>query len=205
MQIPTKVLDMDKVLRHVVSTTKLPKNKKYESVIEALVSSMVSQQLSVKAASTIFGRLKSTLSHKITAKRILNKSEDQLRAVGLSRQKASYIHNIAHFFDTKENRKRDWTQAEDQAIIDTLTQIKGVGVWTVQMLLIFQLERQDIFPVGDLGVQQKMITLYDLKGKKKEIMQNMEKIAENWSPFRSTASRYMWEYEIGKKNTELNG
>lgn len=196
MKIPKSILDKDPILKHVIDTTTLPSLTYYDSAIEALVSSIVSQQLSVKAASTIYGRLKQLLKNKVTPRRILNQSEDALRSVGLSRQKASYVHNIAQFFLQPQIKKTDWTELHDNEIIDTLTQIKGVGAWTVQMILIFQLDRKNVFPVADLGVQQKMMYLYKLEGKKKEIMQKMEKIAENWSPYRSIASRYMWQYEI---------
>lgn len=198
MKIPQHILKKDKILANVVSSTILPSIEKQDTVFEALISSIISQQLSVKAAATIHQRFRALFSESVSPKRVHNMSLQTMRDVGLSKQKSTYVHNIAEYFSAKENAQYDWYQADSDTIINKLTPIKGVGVWTVQMLLIFQLEKQDVFPVGDLGIQQKMKALYNLEGEKKEILQNMQVIATKWSPFRSIASRYMWQFDLKK-------
>lgn len=180
----------------VVRVTQLDSYPKKSGIFESLVSSIVSQQLSVKAASTIYGRFYDLCKKKVSPKKVLSFTVEELRSVGLSRQKAGYVHNIATFFSNRKNARYQWDSAEPAEIVDKLTEIKGVGKWTVQMVMMFQLDLPDIFPVGDLGIQQKMMHLYNLDGNKKEIMQKMEKIADNWSPCRTIASKYLWKYEI---------
>lgn len=196
IKIPTQILKQDPVLYRVVKATRLEEYVKKSGVFESLVSSIISQQLSVKAASTIFGRFSELCDDQIGTQRVLALSIEEMRAAGLSRQKSAYVQNIATFFSDDEYQDYTWEDATPEHIVKVLTQIKGVGVWTVQMVMMFQLDKQDIFPVGDLGIQQKMKHLYDLDGKRKEIMLKMEKIAENWSPYRSIASKYLWKYEI---------
>ncbi len=118
-----------------------------------------------------------------------------MRQVGLSRQKASYIKNVANFFLEEKIDSKDWAAKIDEDILETLTQIKGVGTWTVEMILMFTLDRQDVFPVGDLGIQNAMIALYDIKGDKKELKSKLIEIAEPWKPHRTLACRYLWEWK----------
>ena len=115
-----------------------------------------------------------------------------MRSVGLSNQKANYFYNIAEYFDSPGNKRIAWKKLSDQTIIERLTSIKGVGEWTVQMILMFTLDRPDVFPVKDLGIQLSMKQFYGIKGEKKKLCEKMEKIAQSWSPYRTMACRYLW-------------
>lgn len=157
----------------------------------ALARAIVYQQLSGKAASTIFGRFELACGvRKLNPKAVLAVSEEQMRAAGLSGQKARYIRDLAEKTASGEVRFGRHKKMTDDEIIAELTQVKGIGVWTVQMFLMFALKRPDVFPVLDLGVRNGMKNLYNLDPQAKHPA--YEAIAENWRPYRSIASWYMW-------------
>lgn len=189
----TSFLCQDPVLKTIITqpleiTTAAPKD-----VYKSLLRSIVSQQLSTKAAATIHGRFIALFpQNNPLPQAVLDKSIEELRAVGLSKQKAGYMQNIAAFALEHQLDSIDWAQYSDQEIIKLLTQIKGVGTWTVQMMLMFTLQRPDVFPSADLGIQQAMQRLYHLEGKGKELLSKMQAIAAAWSPYRTTACRYLW-------------
>lgn len=185
-------LKKDKVLRNIVKITTLNEYSKSKSCFNSLVKSIVSQQLSVKAAASIYARFEDLLKRKMTKPRILDTDHAALRSVGLSNSKAHYIQNVARFFTDQKLTDRKLTSMSDEEIIQLLTQIKGVGVWTVQMMLIFQLERPDVFPIGDLEVRKQMIKYYQVTEDGKALLLKLENIAKAWSPYRSLASIYMW-------------
>jgi DNA-3-methyladenine glycosylase II len=170
-----------------------------KDVYSDLLDSIVSQQLSVKAAGTIFARFLDLFPNRYPAPEwVLLLEHDQLRAVGLSGQKANYIKNTAQFFLDNELIEKDWTTVSDDEIIKQLTTIKGVGKWTVQMILMFTLQREDILPVDDLGIQQGMTRLYNMDASAKSFKKDMENLAESWRPYRSIASRYIWKWKDTK-------
>jgi DNA-3-methyladenine glycosylase II len=170
-----------------------------KDVYSDLLDSIVSQQLSVKAAGTIFARFLDLFPNRYPAPEwVLLLEHDQLRAVGLSGQKANYIKNTAQFFLDNELIEKDWTTISDDEIIKQLTTIKGVGKWTVQMILMFTLQREDILPVDDLGIQQGMTRLYNMDASAKSFKKDMENLAESWRPYRSIASRYIWKWKDTK-------
>lgn len=142
--------------------------EKQNSVFQELAAGVIYQQISIKAAASIYSKFCHYLGgNNYSAESILNSSHENLRLCGLSNQKANYVRNIASFFNENKLDSFDWEKHDDQAIINMLTAIKGVGEWTVQMLLMFYLERQDIFPVKDLGVQLAMKGIYDIDLEKK--------------------------------------
>ncbi len=158
---------------------------------EALLRSIVFQQLSGKAASTIFGRFKDCCGVRtLNPAAVVAVSEQQMRSAGLSGQKARYIRDLAEKTASGEVRFGRHKKMTDEEIIAELTQVKGIGVWTVQMFLMFALQRPDVFPVLDLGVRNGMQKLYQLDSKTKYA--DYETIAGNWRPYRSLASWYMW-------------
>lgn len=181
----------DPVLRPVIArvgpvTVKLEKNR-----FQSLVRSIIAQQISGKAARSIWLRLHETVRpRKVTADVIAAIPIEQLRTLGLSPQKASYIHDLAaHVADGRVRLNRAHRLTDDE-IIEELVQVKGIGVWTAQMFLIFSLGRPDVFPHGDYGVRAAIRNLYglaDLPGKQ----QSME-IAEPWRPYASIAAWYCW-------------
>lgn len=157
----------------------------------ALARAIVYQQLSGKAAATILGRFELACGvRKLNPVAVLAVSEEQMRAAGLSGQKAGYIRDLAEKTASGEVRFGRHKKMEDDEIIAELTQVKGIGVWTVQMFLMFALKRPDVFPVLDLGVRNGMKNLYNIDPQAKH--PDYEAIAENWRPYRSIASWYMW-------------
>ena len=123
---------------------------------------------------------------------ILDTDRATFRSVGLSNQKTNYFYNIATFFSEPGNKRIQWKRLSDEDIISKLVTIKGVGKWTVQMILMFTLGRPDVFPIDDLGIQLSMKDHYGIKAEKKELKIKMTKIAEEWTPYRTLASRYLW-------------
>ncbi|SPF50558.1 DNA-3-methyladenine glycosylase II [Candidatus Sulfopaludibacter sp. SbA4] len=161
-----------------------------EPDFETLVKSIVFQQLSGRVANVIFARLAKAAGEKVTPERILKLRPSRMRAVGLSTQKTAYIRDLAR-------HARDGTvdfevlrELPDGEVIERLTQVKGVGVWTVHMFLIFALRRTDVLPVGDLGIRNAIRKAYGLA----ELPQpsEMEVLAERWRPYCSVASWYLW-------------
>ena len=161
-----------------------------EPVFETLVRSIVYQQLSGKAANTIFGRLALATGDPMTPQAILKLRPQKLRSLGLSQQKATYVKELARMTRDGAVDFSLLPDLDDQVIIDTLTQVKGVGVWTVQMFLMFALQRHDVLPTGDLGVRAAMRKAYALEELPKP--PEMESLAERWRPYRSVASWYLW-------------
>lgn len=161
-----------------------------EPSFQTLVRSIVYQQLSGKAASTIFNRLAAKAGEPLTPDAILRLRPATMRALGLSQQKTKYIRDLA--MRTRKG-KIDFarlTALADHEIVGHLTQVKGVGVWTVHMFLIFALRRPNVLPTGDLGVRAAIKKAYNLPELPKP--EEIEKIARAWHPFCSIASWYLW-------------
>jgi DNA-3-methyladenine glycosylase II len=159
---------------------------------DTLVRSIVSQQLSGKAARTIYLRLAGACGKRdtVTPAAILRLTPEEMRALGLSQQKTAYIRDLAEKTRARQVRFHDLAKLTDQQVIDRLTAVKGIGVWTVHMFLIFALERPDVLPVGDLGVQAAIQKAYGLEGRPKPA--EMEALAASWRPYCSAASWYLW-------------
>lgn len=163
---------------------------------EVLVHSVISQQLSGKAAATIHRRFVDLLAGKVEPERTLALSPEELQSVGVSRQKQGYLYDLSECFIRERSSFSRLDVLGDEDIIALLTQIKGIGVWTAQMYLIFSLGRPDVFPADDLGVKmgfQRVMNLTEVPGKKEMIQ-----IAERWKPWRSAAAWYLWK--IPKKS-----
>jgi DNA-3-methyladenine glycosylase II len=157
-----------------------------------LVEAIVSQQLSTRAAATIYGRLRALMPDggSPTPDALLPLSDEALRGVGLSRQKLGYMRDLSRkVLDGSVNTDR-LTGMSDDEIVTELTKIKGIGRWTAEMILIFRLARPDILPVGDLGIVKAIQKAYGLR--KTPDAARMHKIAEAWRPYRSVASWYLW-------------
>jgi 3-methyladenine DNA glycosylase/8-oxoguanine DNA glycosylase len=188
--------NVDKKMARVIYEFEEPTFRKETNYFEALVRAIVYQQLSGKAASTIYNRFKELFNGEEfpPPKKVMEKSHEELRSVGFSNQKAMYVHNIAEAFENGSVSK-NLDQLDDEAIIENLTSIKGVGPWTVEMFLMFTLHRPDVFPVTDLGVRkgfQLFCGLDELPDP-----DSMIKTAEPWRPFRTLASWYLWRLVEG--------
>ena len=161
-----------------------------------LQRSIAYQQLSGKAAATIWGRFLDLFPDGYPhPERLLELDEAAVRAAGMSRSKAAYLRNVAQYWLDERLHNADWNQWTDQEIIARLTTIKGVGQWTVEMVLMFVLRRPDLLPLGDLVVKRNLIRLFDvdtqaLRGK--QLTAELIRLAEPWRPYRSYASRYLW-------------
>jgi DNA-3-methyladenine glycosylase II len=157
-----------------------------------LVEAIVSQQLSTRAAATIYGRLRGLMPDggTPTPDAFLPLPDEALRGVGLSRQKTAYMRDLScKVLDGSVNID-SLTTLTDEEIIAELTKIKGIGRWTVEMILIFRLARPDVLPVDDLGIVKAIQRAYRLR--KPPDAKRMQKIAEPWHPYRSVASWYLW-------------
>jgi DNA-3-methyladenine glycosylase II len=165
-----------------------------------LVSSILSQQLSTSVAKIMFKRFVELFGGKEpTAKKILSIPVDKIKAIGISQQKANYIHHVAEFIVENKITDKKLDKMTDDEIIELLTQIKGVGRWTVEMLLMFSLGREDVFAIDDLGIQKgfkKLHKLEHLKGK--ELKLKMAELSQRWSPYRSFACLYLWKFQDNK-------
>ena len=161
------------------------------SHFDAIARSIVSQQLSVKAAATIHGRFRELYAAAGGEPRHLARiPEDRLREAGLSWQKISYIKDLARRVTEGELELDRIDEMDDDELIERLTAVKGVGVWTAQMFLMFRLGRADVFPTLDLGIQKAMQRAYGLR--KRPSLQRMEKIGRAWAPYRTIACWYLW-------------
>ena len=163
-------------------------------IYHSLLSSIVSQQLSTKVVRIIWNRFTDLFVEGYPDPEILlSKDHDILRGIGLSNSKANYVKNVAEFKLTND-MSFDFLQTKsDEEIIAYLSQIKGVGKWTVQMILMFPMDRPNVFPVDDLGIQNAMKGLYSIALEKKELKAKMIEIASVWEPYRTLASKYLWK------------
>ena len=180
----------DPILQKLVKKYPKPRfTDRSEFLFEDLIESIISQQLSIKASDTIFKRFKALFITKTFPKPqdILEKSDEELRSAGISFQKISYLKSVANAFISDLIDIKKIKTMTDQEVIDSLTQIKGVGKWTAEMILIFTLNRPDVFSIGDLGLKNAITKLYGITDKTEMI-----KLSENWKPYRSTASWYLW-------------
>jgi DNA-3-methyladenine glycosylase II len=162
-----------------------------------LMASIMSQQLSTKVARVIFERFLTLYGKKEPKpQQVLDTPFESLRGIGLSNAKVSYVQAVAQFcIDQKITDKR-LQKMSNEEIIDLLTQIKGVGKWTVEMLLMFSLGREDVFAVDDLGIQQAMCKLYRIDpADKKKMKERMLKLSAAWSPYRTYACLHLWSWK----------
>lgn len=184
----------DAILEPIIARAGLPTIVPHKNYYQELVESIVSQQLSVKAAATILKRFIELFPGVDfpAPDQILSKDIEELRAVGLSRQKATYIQDLAVKVIEGSVRFNHLDTLANDEVIAELTQIKGVGVWTVHMFLLFCMGRLDVLPTGDLGIKNGIQKLYNLK--EKPTIEAIEKIAKKnkWHPYESVASWYVW-------------
>lgn len=161
-----------------------------EPDFETLVRSIVYQQLSGRVASVIFGRLAAAAGPRMTPESLLKLRPQRMRKLGLSTQKTAYIRDLARH--TRDGRVvfEELRELADQAVIERLTQVKGIGVWTAHMFLIFALRRSDVLPVGDLGIRSAIRKAYGMA--EMPTPAEVESVAAKWRPFCTVASWYLW-------------
>ena len=184
----------DKVLRRLSKANPIPAEPHSLTIDEdgftTLVKSIVHQQVSMAAARTIEGRLVKLLGGKVTPRRVVNRTPEQLRTAGLSRSKAAYILDLADKALRREVEFGRFAAMDDEAILAELTAVKGIGVWTAQMFLLFHLQRPDVLPTGDLGLRLAVADAYGVPVG--TAADEMLARRERWSPYCSVASRVLW-------------
>lgn len=190
----------------------LSKDKRFRKVLElqdphvlvrkkriylSLCASIMSQQLSTKVADVIYQRFLALYGKKIpTAQQILDTAFETLRGIGLSNAKTNYIQNVCRFFIEEGLTDQRLYKMSSEEVQEKLIQIKGVGKWTTEMILMFALQKEDVFPVDDLGIQQAMTKLYKLDNSNKKILyEQMHQVAEKWRPYRTYACVHLWRWK----------
>ena len=180
----------DPILRAIIERVGPCRMEFGEPVFHSLAEAIVYQQLNGKAAVTIFNRFAALAGEPVTAEGILKLTPENMRAVGLSKQKSSYLFDMA---ERASRGELDFTRLQDltdEEVIKHLTQVKGVGIWTAHMFLMFTLKRPNVLPTGDFGVQMAIKKHYGKRKLPKPLQ--MEKIARPWEPYRSIACWYLW-------------
>lgn len=188
-----------KILGNEVHELKLHKN-----IPLRLMASIMSQQLSTKVAQVIYRRFLELHNGKEPKpQQVIDTPFEKLRGIGLSNAKVSYVKNVAEFCIEHKITDKKLLAMGNEEIIDLLTQIKGVGRWTVEMLLMFTLGREDVFAPDDLGIQQAMIKTYKLDNSdKKALREKMIKLSDKWKPYRTYACLHLWRFKDTPKPTQ---
>jgi DNA-3-methyladenine glycosylase II len=180
----------DPVLASIIETVGAYRMNYDDPAFASLAEAIVYQQLHGKAAATIFKRVTDLAGLPLTPEGILKLTEAQLRGAGLSKQKLSYLRDLAEKTRSGEVQFRHFGEMSDEEVIEQLTKIKGIGLWTAHMFLMFSLRRPNVLPTGDLGIQMAMRKHYRKRNLPKPAQ--MEKIAKCWEPYRSVACWYLW-------------
>jgi len=190
-------LNKDKKLKKVIEKHKPHRLVKRKNICTWLCASIMSQQLSTKVADVIYQRYLNLYDGKEpTPQMILETPFEKLRGIGMSNAKVSYVQNVARFEIESGLEPKKLNNMSNTEVIEYLTQIKGVGQWTAEMLLMFALGREDVFAVGDLGIQNAMIRLYKLDNNdKKKIKEEMLQLSKKWSPYRTYACVHLWRWK----------
>lgn len=197
-------LSKDKKLHKIILLQEKYVLQKRNQVHLHICASIISQQLSTKVAAVIYARFLALFNKKNPSpKDIVAKPFDELRSIGLSNAKTNYVLNVCNFFIENKLTDANLHKMDDEELIEYLVQIKGIGRWTAEMILMFTLGREDVFAVDDLGIQQAMTKLYKLDAEDKKGMKlKMISLSKKWSPYRTYACRYLWGWKDGKGKSE---
>ena len=189
-------LQKDKKLAKIIHEP-LPLLQMRQNISLRLMASIMSQQLNTKVAKVIYKRfLEIYRGQEPEPNQVLDTHFETLRGIGLSNAKVNYVKNVAAFCIENGITDTKLVSLTNEEILDLLTQIKGVGKWTVEMLLMFTLGREDVFAVDDLGIQQAMIKIYKLPTDDKKLLkEKMLKIASRWKPYRTYACMHLWNWK----------
>lgn len=190
-------LSKDKKLARLLENQEPFELKFHKNICLRLCASIMSQQLSTKVARVIHQRFIDLYGgEEPSPSQIVATPFEKLRAIGLSNAKTQYVLNVAQFAIDHQLDDKKLKKMKDEEVIELLTQIKGVGKWTVEMLLMFTLGREDIFSADDYGIQVAMKKLYKLDdSNKKQFREKMIKLSEKWSPYRTYACLHLWQWK----------
>ena len=190
-------LSKDKKLKKVIAKHKPHKLVKRKNICTYLCASIMSQQLSTKVADVIYKRFINLYGGKEpTPQQIFDTPFEKLRGIGMSNAKVSYVQNVARFEIESGMDHKKLQKMNNDEVVEYLIVIKGVGRWTIEMLLMFALGREDVFAVDDLGIQNAMIKLYKLNNSdKKKLKEDMLQLSAKWSPYRTYACVHLWRWK----------
>ena len=190
-------LAKDKRLKKIIDLQQPYVLQKRKDVYLHLCGSIMSQQLNTKVAAVIYARfLNLYKNNKPTPKQIVETPIETLRSIGLSNAKANYVQHVCRFFIEEKITDAKLDKLSNEELIKYLSQIKGVGQWTVEMILMFTLGREDVFALDDLGIQNSIKKLYKLEAlDKKALKEKMLQISAKWKPYRTYACRYLWGWK----------
>ena len=190
-------LGKDKKLKKIIDLQQPYVLQRKENVYLHLCGSIMSQQLSTKVAAVIYARFLNLYKNKKpTPKQVVATPIETLRGIGLSYVKANYVQNVCRFFIDEKITDASLEKLGNEELIKYLSQIKGVGQWTVEMILMFTLGREDVFALDDLGIQQGIQKLYKLEHlDKKALKEKMLQLSAKWKPYRTYACRYLWGWK----------
>lgn len=197
-----RTLQQDMIMRQVISEVfdhgpylfPDPTFRLYRDLLEAVIC----QQVSIRAAKKIFNRLRNLLGLAIDDPgALLGLETPELRAIGISGKKVSYLQNIAHLFARSDRMEEELMALSDDDLSKRLLQVRGIGVWTVKMVQMFSLGRPDIFPFEDLAIRQAIVECYALESSRdhRELVREMTGIAAQWKPWRSFACHLLWRWK----------
>jgi DNA-3-methyladenine glycosylase II len=206
-------LSKDRKFKKLLDSGEPYQLKKRKNICTYLCASIMSQQLSTKVATVIHNRFLALYgATEPTPQQILDTPFETLRSIGLSNAKANYVKNVAQFEIEFGMDHKKLNKMGNEEVIEYLTQIKGVGRWTVEMLLMFALGREDVFAIDDLGIQNAMIKLYKLdREDKKKFREDLLRISQRWSPYRTYACKHLWGWKdntpvaVKKEEKKING
>ena len=179
----------DKILKEIINKYKSEKLQSKKNAFLTLSKSITGQQISVKAANSIWEKLEKKLK-KINPNNILKLKKNEIAKCGFSKQKVNYLLNLANFFKKNKNIEKKWENTSDEKVIEDLIKVKGIGIWTAEMFLIFYLLRPNVFPCGDIGLLRAISINYNLKYPLKE--SEINKFKRKWSPWSTVATWFLW-------------
>jgi DNA-3-methyladenine glycosylase II len=182
----------DKVISTIIKNIGIINLKPSNNYFDALLRSIIGQQLSVRAADTICGRFMNFFHNKPEPEQIIQTDHVVLRNLGLSNSKVRYVKDLAQKILTKEISLKNLSRKTDEEIMGELTKVKGVGVWTVHMFLIFSLNRLNVLPYSDLGIRKSLMLNYGLRKLPDEKKINLMAVKNSWHPYCSILSMYLW-------------
>jgi DNA-3-methyladenine glycosylase II len=189
-----KLLEKEPIFQKIIDHYGLPLITTREQGFPSLVHLILEQQVSIASAQASYDKLKNNFGA-ILPSNLCNLSLEEFRFVGISKQKASYIVNLAEKILQKELDIASWNNLPEEQAYKELTSLKGIGRWTAEVYLMFCLQKKDVFPVGDIAVQHTMRDFFETETK-----EEMEIYAEKWKPFRSLATYLLWHWYLGKRN-----
>ncbi|XP_065851624.1 DNA-3-methyladenine glycosylase 1 [Euphorbia lathyris] len=193
----------DPLLVTLIDTHNPPKFDTSGPPFQSLARSILYQQLATNAAKSIYTRFLALCGGEsgVLPENVLSLSAQQLREIGISGRKASYLHDLADKYRTGSLSDSSILEMNDEMLLTSLTAVKGIGVWSVHMFMIFSLHKPDVLPVGDLGVRKGVQSLYGLKELPQPLQ--MEQVCEKWRPYRSVGSWYMWRLMEAKSSAKV--